>query len=102
MIQIDESNDYKAGAEDEKSKKRQGYAVLHEEQKSQETVKSFDKRVAPGYRSMAGTAPGAKKQKADNRDVVIPAYPAAALRAGRRRGDNRLLFRQAIDADIEE
>src|SRR6185369_4417919 len=43
-----------------------------------------------------------QKRKADNRDIVMPAYPAAALRAGRGRADNRLLFRQAIDADVEK
>ena len=75
---------------------------LMKEQEGQQPVQRLYQRVAPGDGRMAGAAFCPQEEKADDRDIVIPADLVAALRAGRGGEDNRFLLRQPADADVEK
>ncbi len=53
-----------------------------------------------GLGAVAATA--AEQQPAEQRDVVVPADEAAALRAARTRSDDAFAVRKTRDADVEE
>ncbi len=62
----------------------------------------LQRRVADRDAAAALAAAAAEQQIADDGNVVVPAQDVAAVRAARRRPDERLAARQAVDADVEK
>src|SRR5262245_19346600 len=62
----------------------------------------LDERVLQRNRLAAVAALATQHQPRDHGDIVVPRDALAAARAGGRRCDERLIVRQAQDADVEE
>ena len=76
--------------------------VSHTTRTNNSAGDQLDDRVLNRDRVAALAATAAEQQPAEDRNVVVPLQAVAALRASRRRRDDRLPQRQPIDHDVEE
>jgi len=89
-------------AEDGHPEAGDGEAELQEAKQEQRGGGEFDGGVAPCDGLMAMAAAGAQENPAQEGKVVEGADGRAATRAAGARADDRLVARQARDADVEE
>ena len=89
-------------AEDSHSEAHDAEAELKEGQEKQGGCRELDGRIAPGNGLMAVAAASAQQNPAQDGQIVTSADRRAAAGTARPRMDDRLMTRQAGDADVEE
>jgi hypothetical protein len=75
---------------------------LHEKKQGQKSIYKLDQGVLDGDAGLAGAASAAENEVADNRNIIVPAYPVIASRAVGRREYDGFAFRQTAYAYIQE
>ena len=84
------------------TRKSQGGAELHEQEQGQQAVNGFDNGVLGRNGGTAGAAFPSQNQVAENGNIIVPGNFSVTCRAVGRREDNRHLFREPVDAHIQE